>query len=106
MIEIDVALSPSATDVPTDISLMALLASVNHALRADSPDAPATHAEAMKRGRIWVESEGKELDNHRRNESWKTIRRSKVPPGRRIHKLIWVYKLKRDLGAVAVNAVG
>ena len=96
VIEIDVALSPSATDVPTDISLMALLASVNHALRADSPDAPATHAEAMKRGHIWVESEGKELDNHKRNESWETITVDELPPGRRVHKLIWVYKVKRD----------
>jgi len=96
VLEIDVALSPSATDVPTDVSLMALLASVNHALRADSPDAPATHAEAMKRGRIWVESEGKELDNHKRNESWETITVDELPPGRRVHKLIWVYKVKRD----------
>ena len=59
-------------------------------------DAPATHAEAMKRGRIWVESEGKELDNHKRNESWETITVDELPPGRRVHKLIWVYKVKRD----------
>ena len=73
-----------------------LITSLSAALRADSPGAPGTHQQAVAAGEIWMRAEGKELDNHRRNESWKTIRRSKVPPGRRIHKLIWVYKLKRD----------
>ena len=41
-------------------------------------------------------SERKELENHRANSSWTTISASEVPAGRRIHKLIWVYKLKRD----------
>ena len=33
---------------------------------------------------------------HRRNGSWSVIRRDEVPKGRRVHKLIWVYKVKRD----------
>ena len=70
--------------------------SVHGALRADSPDAPSTHREAMRRGDIWVKSERTELDNHARNESWETITLDQVPRGRRLHKLIWVYKVKRD----------
>ena len=73
-----------------------LLAAIGHALRADSPDAPATHAEAVKAGEVWMKAELKELDNHGRNESWLTVSRDQVPVGRRIHKLIWVYKMKRD----------
>ena len=73
-----------------------LLAAIGHALRADSPDAPSTHAEAVAAGEIWIKAEGKELGNHSKNESWVTVTRDKVPAGRRIHKLIWVYKTKRD----------
>ena len=50
----------------------------------------------MKRSEVWVRAEGKELENHKRNESWTLIPRSKVPTGRRVHKMIWVYKVKRD----------
>ena len=73
-----------------------LLAAIGYAMRADSPDAPSTHAEAMQLGEIWMKAEQKELDNHSRNESWLTVSRDQVPAGRRIHKLIWVYKTKRD----------
>ena len=66
------------------------------ALRADSPGAPATHADAVRAGEIWMQAERKELENHRSNSSWTTISASEVPAGRRVHKLIWVYKLKRD----------
>ena len=38
----------------------------------------------------------KELDNHARNQSWTLIPRGEVPNGRRVHRLIWVYKVKRD----------
>ena len=73
MIELDVAL-----DLADDTSvkpITALLAKLNHSLRADSPDAPDTHAEAMRRGEIWIQSETKELNNHKVNASWETIRR-------------------------------
>jgi ribosomal protein L18E len=92
VIELDVAVNNDDSVKP----LEALLVNLNHALRADSPDAPATHAEAMRRGEIWVKSEAKELANHKNNESWLTITRDELPPGRRVHKLIWVYKVKRD----------
>ena len=43
-----------------------------------------------------MQAERKELENHKSNSSWTTISASEVPAGRRIHKLIWVYKLKPD----------
>jgi hypothetical protein len=92
-VAIDVAFDDSDDDVT---SAHSLLTAVAHALRADSPDAPSTHAEAIGRGEVWIKSEHKELGNHTKNESWVTIPRSKLPRGRRVHKLIWVYKTKRD----------
>ena len=73
-----------------------MLTTLQHALRADSPGAPATHADAVRAGEVWMQAERKELDNHKSNSSWTAISASEVPAGRRIHKLIWVYKLKRD----------
>jgi hypothetical protein len=78
-----------------------LLSSVGCALRADSPDAPSTHADAMERDKvsgtpIWAPSESKEIGNHKHNVSWKLVPWDSVPRGRRIHKMIWVYKTKRD----------
>ena len=67
-----------------------------HALRAESEDAPATEAEAQALGGPWPASIQKELDNHMNNGSWATITRSEVPKGRRLHKMVWVFKLKRD----------
>ena len=72
------------------------LLSVLHALRADSPDAPETHGEAVKLGPPWPAAISKEFANHEQNASWRTIPRSEVPYGRRIHKFVWVFKLKRD----------
>ena len=37
-----------------------------------------------------------QLGNHTRNGSWERILRSEVPKGRAIHKLVWVFKVKRD----------
>ena len=66
------------------------------ALRADSPGAPSTHAEAVKMGEVWIKEEKREMGNQLRNETWTKMSIDDVPAGRRIHKLIWVYKLKRD----------
>ena len=89
-----VAVSPD--DDLSDISTQLL-----QALKADSPGAPATHKQAMARGELWIKAETKEIGNHKNNESWIAIPRSEVPEGRRIHKLIWVYKVKRDGSAKA-----
>ena len=85
-VEVDVAIAEA--EASTENALASLAACVEHALRADSPDAPATHAEAMRLGEIWVQSEAKELANHTRNQSWVTISRDELPQGRRVHKLI------------------
>ena len=75
---------------------VALLASLQHALRADSPDAPSSHSEAVRRGEIWIQAELGEMGNHAKNKSWTLIPRSEVPNGRKLHRLLWVYKMKRD----------
>ena len=72
------------------------LLSVLHALRADSVDAPETHKEAVKLGPPWPAAIAKEFANHEQNGSWRTILRSEMPNGRRLHKFVWVFKLKRD----------
>jgi hypothetical protein len=81
--------------------VLANLANLGLALRADSPGAPSNHREAVEAGQIWLDAEAKELGNHARNASWTSVPRSEVPSDRRIHKLIWVYKLKRDGSAKA-----
>eukprot|EP00966_Prymnesium_polylepis_P165689 3829933-Prymnesium_polylepis.1 len=44
----------------------------------------------------WLNSELAEILNHEKNKSWAYIDRSTLPRGRRIVKLTWVYKVKRD----------
>ena len=77
---------------------LSFVASVGTALRAerDSPGAPTKHSEAAN-DPVWVAAEGKELSNHRANNSWKSIRRDEVPKGRRIHKMLWVTAVGRGL---------
>ena len=67
-----------------------------HALRADSAGAPENHRQAERMGEPWPTAEAKELGNHLNNKSWTRISIDQLPSGRRIHKLVWVYKLKRD----------
>ena len=105
-IEINVSLGEGETFTSAFLAELQTLGDEYHGatgycLRADSPDAPATHGEAVKRGEVWVKAEGGEMGNHHRNGSWVLIPRSEVPRGRRIHKLIWVYKVKRDGSAKA-----
>ena len=38
----------------------------------------------------------KELNNHHDNGSWEYLDASTLPRGRRLIKLVWVYKIKRD----------
>lgn len=48
-------------------------------------------------GEPWpATAEEKELNNPRLNKPWSQIKGSELPSGRRVHKLVWVYKLKRD----------
>ena len=58
---------------------------------------PSSHASAMKLNKPkWEAAERKELDNHERLGSFRMINRKDVPPGRKLVRLIWVYKIKRD----------
>ena len=91
----------SSSGVPAAVH-HALFASYHSALRADSPDAPSTHAQAVQAGQEWLDGEKTELGNHERNGSWRLIRRREVPNGRRINKFVWVYKVKRD-GSIKVR---
>ena len=72
------------------------------ALRADSDGAPSNHTQAVAAGPEWIEGERIELGNHDRNKSWRLCRRRDVPNGRRLHKFVWVYKIKRN-GEVKVR---
>ena len=47
-------------------------------------------------GEPWPGAELKEMKNHETNGSFVRVTMNEVPKGRRIHKLVWVYKLKRD----------
>ena len=44
----------------------------------------------------WTTAELKELKNHAKNNSWVEIERCDIPTGRKLVKLVWVYKRKRD----------
>ena len=83
----------------------AALASFNHrvhvALRADSSNAPSNHAEAVRMGEPWPTAEAGEMKNHLTNGSWKIISKHDKPSGRRVHRFVWVYKVKRDGSAKA-----
>ena len=63
------------------------------------PDDPSGHDDAMRRDADgWGPkgAEGAEIDNHENNESWRYELRSRLPKGRNLVKLTWVYKVKRD----------
>jgi len=67
-------------------------------LLASPSDAdPRNRHQALSADRVgWLAAEEKELANHVGNKSWTEIDRSKVPKERRLVRLIWVYKVKRD----------
>jgi len=66
-------------------------------LATPSAGDPKGQKEAYAQNRDgWRLSERAELDNHQKNGSFEWIDRSAVPRGRRLVKLVWVYKRKRD----------
>ena len=67
------------------------------ALRADSDGAPSTFKQAHAAGEPWhPTATSKEMSNHKNNESWTVLGSSELPKGRRLHKFVWVFKMKRD----------
>ena len=64
-----------------------------------APDnvSPKGRKTAMKMNREgWLKAEEKELASHERNQSWSVIPAHQVEAGRRILRMLWVYKIKRD----------
>mmetsp|Transcript_32844 Transcript_32844/g.79785 ORF Transcript_32844/g.79785 Transcript_32844/m.79785 type:complete len:1719 (+) Transcript_32844:1464-6620(+) len=58
---------------------------------------PTSHSEAMRLDASgWSASEASEIANHERAQSWSYIERDALPAGRRIVRLTWAYKTKRD----------
>ena len=58
---------------------------------------PRSRQQALKQDKEgWIAAEKKELKNHHDNGSWTLIDRAQVPSGRRLIRLIWVYKVKRS----------
>ena len=64
------------------------------------PKDPSNHKEAMHDDAVgWGRAEEAELNNHNKNGSFTLMDRSEfdaTAPGRRLVKLVWVYKRKRD----------
>ena len=52
-------------------------------------------------GEPWPTAEAKEMKNHLTNGSWELISKYDKPSGRRVHRMVWVYKYKRDDSAKA-----
>ena len=72
-----------------------------HSSSTSPPSAdPRNHAEAMADDPVgWAEAEAAELKNHEDNGSFTIIDRSEFEreaPGRRLVKLVWVFKRKRS----------
>ena len=71
--------------------------SLSAALAKPSAIDPKSQADAYNQDKPgWTTSEAKELKNHADNGSWEYIDASELPRGRRLVKLVWVYKIKRD----------
>jgi hypothetical protein len=66
-----------------------------HALRADSAGAPSGHKQVVAWGEPWPSTELKEMGDHKGNGTWRHVTKQEIPADRRIHRLLWVYKLKQ-----------
>ena len=50
--------------------------------------------DAWSRGKPWKAAVEKEYRNHVGNETWTKLPLSDLPAGRRLHKFVWVFKLR------------
>ena len=58
---------------------------------------PRTRKQAMRENpEGWSVAESAEITNHRDNGSWTALSPSSLPSGRKLVKLVWVYKVKRS----------
>ena len=68
------------------------------AAKLASSDSPSNRREAIAADeKGWTTAEGGEIDNHESKGSWSYHPRASLPHGRRLVKLTWAYKVKRDL---------
>jgi len=90
-----------ATDTIDQPCIVIRNSSVGRSLQAISnaaaDDSPRNRKATLLHDKTgWLASEAKELSSHDRNRSWSIIDYCDVPVGRRIIRIIWVYKIKRD----------
>ena len=94
------SLLESAVDVSNGESVyMAYSAkeSSGETIPVDKPPDPKNRREAMDQDAPgWTKSELKELHAHETNTSFIRMNRSDLPRNRKLVKLVWVYKVKRD----------
>ena len=63
-----------------------------------SDGSPSNRREAIAEDEEgWTQAESGEIDNHESKTSWSYHPRSSLPRGRRLVKLTWAYKVKRNL---------
>ena len=68
------------------------------AAKLASSGSPSNRREAIAEDEPgWTTAEGGEISNHETKASWTYLPRASLPHGRRLVKLTWAYKLKRDL---------
>ena len=66
------------------------------ATAATVADPPHRNAAMRQDPAGWTAAELAELENHRQAESFSWQNRSRVPPGRKLVKMTWAYKVKRS----------
>ena len=60
-------------------------------------ESPRGRKHALQQDREgWIKAETKEIEAHERNRSWTVILAHEVPVGRRVIRMLWIYKVKRD----------
>ena len=89
---------PSAYWIASPSALCLNLAAVESIIKAKEVFEPRTYKEAMlcDDAEEWKESIQKELSTLLANDTFEVIEQSPVPPGRRVVKSKWVFKVKND----------
>ena len=87
----------SAVLITRGLGLRAALPRGAALLAQPSADDPRTQRQAYAEDKVgWLASKLVEIKNHEDNKLWTAEHISSKPRGRKLIKLIWVYKRKRD----------
>ena len=66
-------------------------------MQSNLSESPHGRKHALQQDREgWINAETKEIESHERNGSWSVLRANEVPIGRKVIRMLWVYKVKRD----------